>query len=462
MRSHIQQERKNDAQSMTRYNPPVQPYIKQIGIAGGTLAVVGIVAAALWSSNNGGSHFSPADVLPSQGTVALFAVQGKEDAAMFHAWFPLLQTPPEVTGPSWIAVMEQGRRRGWLLLRPTPEGSAEPFIITASDSFLLPLSQEGQRLSSDDAFRDVAPEMDGSWAYLAPGGAAKGILGGWIKTPAAVSLSLTPEGITLRLRDDERVRSATATPGSVLEAEALSFFSGNWTAVGTHLTSHTGEEPQLLWLALTQAMLQPLFGTELSFRHNLLPLLQNDGEVHIATGSGGQVRFALVGNAPSSDEAAKMVEQLRITYRSGSPAMQRERRDFEGGFAMDWLRGDTTTLQETEIEQEGGWKALLQSRSDGSHPLVTASAGKRFLLTNDPKLSYEKLQHGEVAAGPALNTQKAASGLIDPVGLKALFASLFPSNPPVLPFAELLEQQKSIEWSLDDDGRRITLTLRPL
>lgn len=435
--------------------------MKQIGIAGATLVVVGIVAGVLWSASDRQGTSSPADVLPSQGTVALFAVQGKEEAQMFHKWFPLLQTPPEITGKSWIAVMEQGRRRGWLLLRPTPDGSTEPFIITASDSFLLPVAQEGTRLSSDDAFRDVAPDMDGSWAYLAPGSASKGILSGWIKTPQAASVSLLPEGITLKVRDDGRVRSASAAPTSILEAEVFSFFSGDWAAVGQHLTSHTGEQAPLLWLALTQAMLQPLFGNELSFRHDLLPLLQNDGEVHIAAGSGGQMRFAFVGNAASSDEAAKVVEQLRGIYRSGSPAMQRERREFEGGFVMDWLRGDTTTLRETEVQHTGGWKALLQSRSEGSLPLVTALAGKRFLLTNDPELSYESLQRGEVGS-PALNAQKAANGLMDPPALKALLALLFPSNPPLLPFAEVLDKQNSIEWSLDDDGRRITLGLRAL
>lgn len=438
--------------------------MKQIGMAGAALAAMGAVGAAAWALSGAVTVRTPADMLPADRTVALFAVRGKEDLAAFARWFPSAVAYPDVSEPAWVASVEADRRKGWLLFRATPEGSTEPYLITASDQALLTLtSAGGESVAASDAYEDVRPDADAaSWAYLAPGSAENGVLGGWLRTPSALSVSRMEAGLTLRIRDDERSESGLgALTHSPLRRTAFSFSAKDWKMLGAQLSRHVSGEPRLTGRALMETAMEPLFGSEISPEHDLLPLLRDGGQLHVAAGTGGVLRFALSGTADSSQDAEAAIQTLRAAFRTARPSVRREQRTFEGGFAMDWMRADADALDETE-KAAGGWDGLLQRRS-GGQTLATAVSGARFLISNDASVLDAAAAGGEAvpAGGTAFDGGATAAGTLDPAGLRAILAAVFPSAPPALPFGDALGAAP-MAWTADDDGRRITLRFRPL
>lgn len=431
--------------------------LKQVGIAIAAFVVVAAASAAVWFLRDTGALSpSPADVLPANTVRGLFSVRGQEDLNRFAGWFGLSSSLPTTAEPSWVALVS-GAKPGWLLFRPTPNGSAEPYLITASDPSLLGLlQQKGEKLGNDDAFVDVQPDADApAWAYLAPAQTPRTLLGGWLKTPAAMSVSVSPDSVALQLRDAVHVGGKVY--GVRTGKHDLSVAAGDWAGVAAQLRPHLGDEPALLGRTAMETVLDPLFGDALSPAYDLLPLLEDGGALHLDTGSGGTLQLLLTGSATSDAAAESILERVREGFAGAKGSVSRDRRTFEGEFAMDWLRADGGGIQE-RTERIGGWEITWQER-DGLI-LGTGHAGKRIVVA-DSETGLRAALTEASTEDAVLGGGNTAAGEADLRTLNTLLQNWFGTNAPSLPFAQLFGG-KRVQWSIDDDRRRILIEFRAL
>jgi hypothetical protein len=436
--------------------PPVRAFWKQIGIAVAALLAAGGIAFSVRRTADG---MSPAALLPVEKTVALLVPHKPDDVAFFARWLPTQAPLPTIEAGSTLAIVRHANRGGWILFRPSPSGQGEPFVMTASDPSLLGLlGQDDATLADDDGFRALHADLppDAGWAYV--GRRESALLDGWLAGGPAV-LTVETDRVTLRVPD--RIDGSAATTALREPAGDRPIFSAwiaDWEDMAQHLEGLAGEQASLLTATMAQSLLSPLFGPDVSLRHDVLPMIDAGGEVRLETISGTTL-FTLAGTAGSADEASEGIERLRASFRTSAGGSRRERRDFEGGFKMDWLRADDSAVDERRVELEG-WDVLEQSRPGGPK-LATAISGKRFVIANDLDAAITGASGSPidtVGGGIGFSDGRVAGGTIDPASLRRLADNLFPDGPE-LPF-EAVFGERGVSWSLDDDGRRLTLELQ--
>jgi hypothetical protein len=282
-----------------------------------------------------------ADLLPANRTVAVVSARTAEHAAWLRSW---LGIPLEIAAfdDASLAIIKDGAANGWVLLRPSPEGSIDPFIVTASSPALLQSLQEDERLGDAETFRllsrDIAP--DDSWAYADPA-SGRDVLRGWAVIDAPFLVTLEANTVSLRL---PRADDAIATT--------------------------------LLLRSVISDAVRSAFGSDVSLEYDIKPLLIPDGTLHLHTGS-GSLQFAMHGRMSDATETARLLDSLHEHGSAGQATVRREQRDFGDGLTMDTLRADGQTGKE-EREEVNGWD--LRVAAGG---FATAQAGRVFAVGSD-------------------------------------------------------------------------------
>jgi len=199
---------------------------------------------------------------------------------------------------------------------------------------------------------------------------------------------------------------------------------------------------------------EDIFGPDLSFKYQILPMLEKPSALHIGYSSPESLIFVLEGIIGRPKELDQILEILHKSFRSTIPNIRITERDLEGRFTARDVRISDNEVGE-ELMSADRWKIRKTfDRDDDSRVFITAQRGSSFAFSNNERALLEVIAQDESITPPSTPSMttslRIADGVIDfsqPVAASA--RSLL----------QLLSYSGTILWSLEQSGDVTILTI---
>lgn len=406
------------------------------------------------------TRLAGSDLLPRTHTLAY--VRNVDDPTLRHLrpLFPVLSTVSLPNGTQAdLAIVEYttDAPAQWIVFG-YPTDPHQPIVITTSSPHirsLLRKQQAADSLSRAPAFRTLASISSPGhpWAFLQfPLLRLPDDLPLTLKTPSSpLSLSWQEHSVILSGLSESPLPSETLqthtripTEGAVFTAHAAElrwFFS--------FLENALSPSQRVIAQSLLQERVRGIFGSEVSMRYDLFPLLAHEASLRLRENGSGTLLFLLEG--PLTPDANTTLEQLPTVLQHQNIAVEHIRKTLG-----DDLSFETMTLRESPSAPERtefGWD--IASPLSTPHGLLQrAKRSSRFLLGTDAEGFVAALR---IVPPPHSSVQILAEGTFDLPGFLSLLHREFPDLAPLPP---ITTEPREISWRLERTGSIFSWILR--
>jgi hypothetical protein len=405
------------------------------------------------------ARITPADFLPADATVVYAEFDDPSSIKEASAFIPALRVLPATTDAIAAAIIRRNTTTDWLMFRHAPEGSTDPFVVSASRPEALNFLHAENALSADRVFSSLWPEAGRlrAVAHITDLPGPDGLLAGSIRPAWPFALALTDTSAELSLPPADV--SGTSPMIGRMPGIAFAVAGADLRALLSAALRESREPLPLLAQALISGAVRDAAGPDISVTADLLPLAHGPAALYIATGS-GKLSMAFDGLAENDDDADRVIARIAGALAAVSPAVRREQRSFERDFRIDALRGTTGSLVFTEQIRDG-WTVRTATRTADGHSIILAQSGRRVLLGNDPALVRRIIEQDGPAASPSVLSREIGGGILERAALQRLLRALFPeaTGLELVPLSGL-PWPDPLVWSARIERSRTVLTVR--
>lgn len=438
----------------------------------------------------------PADVLPAKETLVFFSSADEQLLRRYAAWFPALRDLPVADIPRTVAVVRTpewgdivvvfARRPVAPGLLPTDDGwtSVEkgPLLVAVSSPAVLPLLDAPmQPLRSSKAFALLTRKEDDRqpWIFMQRRFLPASATLGDVVLDTILLRDVTHVGILPYGPSDpaaERTGSATSLASDDGSGMTVRFFPSGTERRALSLPAAAEFSPLSIALAQPADILQTLyrelpagehvlfesrmltfcatlFGDDVSFTYDVLPLLERPARLSLSRTGSGTLAWLLQG---STADAGTRITRLHEAFRGSRTPARTVTRVFDSGrYTFRNVRDDTQMIADTETAL--GNMRLRRTVHAVQGEFCSALRGEEFLLSTD----CATLERAVLAKLQGPGTSALAGGTL----LRSALPSLVSAPLPVLLGADSLllpVHQGPLQWSLSRQGDMLTLTLLPL
>lgn len=200
---------------------------------------------------------------------------------------------------------------------------------------------------------------------------------------------------------------------------------------------------------LTKAI-HDFFGTDISPRYDILPMLEQETIVQVATTSSGYF-FIVQGSMDDADTLETTLDRLHAGRRSQLSSAKRMERQLDDTFAI-------VSLQPGEIMEEEKKQGLwtVRTTSGQGKGLSTAQNGRQFAISNDAAMLQSVLT--STTGNPRPASDVWARGIMERASMESLLQSYLPTfQMEKTPF---VGTGSAMQWELIRRGSETGLRLR--
>ncbi|MDD5623423.1 MAG: hypothetical protein PHI23_01795 [Candidatus Peribacteraceae bacterium] len=428
------------------------------------------------------------DYLPAQETVALFSHTEQATLERFALWLPLTTPLPVTSENDLVALVDlPGREHGTVIFHrrsdgPTPAAEDRwwwkdlgPFAVGSSTQKVYPLlTATENRLGKSATFSALSAlrEHDTTWTYLVAEPLPPPTSLGDHLLQAALLSGVTHFGITTAGNGDMRIdlfgssqkSEEPITPRLRLPFPAT-FLSLTASRIGERwkdMTETLGRARALTAESSLITIISSLFGEDVSFREDLLPLLAPTSTLHLGRTASGNTVFLIEGTVREETDLPHLIERIHSSFASSLKTTKIVTRSFDKGrFTSRNIRVDTNLLHET-TDMLNGWQIRTTAGGDDAS-FTTAMKGTMILLSNAPEAVKQITREEESLltlpmSSSLLSPRITAGGFLHLPAIQLFFGretpSLLRAPSPFLP-----QGSDGLLWSLEE-GEKEVRTLR--
>ena len=418
---------------------------------------------------------TPADLLPAKETLILFSSADDALLRQYESWLPILKNLPLAEIPRTVAVVQvpdEGKVLAVFARRPVvadalPSGSrwttreVGPLLVAASSPQIFSLLEKSaQPLGSFEAFALLArgeTEHD-PWIFvqraLLP--ASETLMDSMLNTillHPITHLGIFPRsgsGMVVRLFPAGEAGRSLPLPAPP-KTSTLSLALARPESTFHDLENQLSPENRIMLSTRVPTFLSGIFGDDVSFAYDVLPLLSRPARLSLATTASGTLSLVLQGSAP---DAATRLARLHDAFRGSRGTAHTVLRVFDGRYTFRNIRDDAHVLTD-EYVPVGGMQLRKTVHAQGA--FCSALQGEDFLLSTDcPLLERIILERPQGPGASAIAAGTFSRTTLAQLLPHALPALLEPSSP-LLP-----ANADTLQWSLSRQGDILTLTLLPV
>jgi hypothetical protein len=387
-------------------------------------------------------RIGPEDILPAEQTIFLISHPAQEALQQWKTVFPVLDDVISDVPLDAIAVIQTGTVMQSVGLKRTSGAWDGKSCRIGSYQLALGTMQslhqfivEGPRLSQDRRWISLGRLPKSSWSFVR------------LDTlPIANTLAQrTVQGLLfdhathlLISRENEStvIRSWTTTPLSPLARKDLLilpmhyleavFALGNLEEAMTELENSLSQDDRIILEGLLLQNLEDLSGSNVSLRHELLPLLATDAEIYTGTTASGAQSILLTGTARNTTDVALRIDALHRSFALRHLDVELLEFAFDDGrFPFQTLRL-SPTASKRQIEKIRGWTTTMSKDATDGAMLVTAMNGGQTAISNDPEL----LQRYLMEEGSGIHLLVAKRPIISHLGAAMVIPNMWLQNAP--------------------------------
>lgn len=455
--------------------------ITSLALLGGAL-LVSVLTVMITSLKT--YTLTPADLLPAKETLILFSSADDALLRQYEPWLPIIKNLPAAEIPRTVAIVQvpdEGKVLVIFARRPVvadalPSGSrwttheVGPLLVAASSPAIFSLlDAPTQPLHSSESFtllsRGVTDQQP--WIFVqrallpTPETLMDAVLdtillqkvthlGIFPRSGSSERLSKTGSGMIVRLFPASDIARSLPLPPPE-ETSSLSLALSNPKQTFLDVQKQLSQTNHVLLMTRVPTFLSTIFGDDLSFEYDVLPLLSRPARLSIASTASGTSSLLLQGSA--SDAAAR-IAQLHEAFRGSRTTARTITRTFDGRYTFRNIRDDTQALTDEYVPVGGMQMHKTVHTRQGA--FCSALQGENFILSTDCAL-LERMVLG-LPQGPG--TSGVAAGTFSRPALFTLLSNALPSllgpTSPLLP-----SKTDTLQWSLSRQGDILTLTLFP-
>ncbi|MFH1444262.1 MAG: hypothetical protein ABIG34_02630 [Candidatus Peregrinibacteria bacterium] len=419
---------------------------------------------------------TPADLLPAEGTLALFSSADDDLLRQYESWLPILKDLPRSDIPRTVAVVDTPQIGKTLVVfarRPVfadtlPSGTywtqreIGPLLVAASSTEIFShFTEVTDSVASSQAFLLLSRGMTEQepWIFvhhslLPASSSLTDVITDTIFLQDATYLGIVPHtgsGMVIRVFPANTERRPLALPPTMDDASfSLALARPKSTFTMLHAALPANRQAMFDTRILTFFSLS--FGDDVSFTYDILPLLIRPARFSMAhTASGATVLF-LQGSAP---DAATRIAHLHEVFRGSKTIARTVTRVFDKGrYTFRNIRDDENMLTNEEASVDG--MQLRKTAHVLQGEFCSAIQGEEFMMaTNCAVLERAVLERPQGPGSSALG-----SGTFSRNMLSSSLPTMLPSLlAPASPLASSIPD--ALQWSLSRQGDILTLTILP-
>jgi hypothetical protein len=278
-----------------------------------------------------------------------------------------------------------------------------PYLIETSDTNVLSfVKQQEEPLSADATFTALKKHKGtNQWTYLPSSSLPSSttilsrILRAMLMARSdAIAVLYTEDDITVQHPDTQSSISAPTSipdmPGAFLE---LRF--GNAQASFLTLLENLSAQDAVVFEALLSSTLS-YFGEGISFRYDLLPLLEKPSSMQIST-SGETVNVLLSGSSNDALQLQSILDRLHTTYERSLPTSTITKRILDKRFSSIDMRHNANSIEQNQYTKDG-WLIRSTQLKGSTTGLATATRQNFFLITTTRAAIAHAMENQKSAA----------------------------------------------------------------
>lgn len=339
------------------------------------------------------------DILPGEETLLVLQEPSIATIEWWAETFPVLRSAAQEPLPRTLAVVETAEgERGWIRIdmRDGTEHTIErqivgPFLVMFSSDRMRELFESSSaHLDQLPTIQALAPFPRTPWTLLRRDTApAASSLAGRIVEAAALGtashlLAMTDEdgypllrtGVPaedIPLRGLQELHSPLGKPFTMLKlADSASFLERVRQALSPH--------DRIVFDGLLLQWIVDHFGPSVSVVYDILPLLEENPAVHLASRGSGTTVFVLEGEAKNSKEAERILASLHTSFAHRHADVEIVTRVFDENFHSTIIRKADERPGTTE--EVDGWRLRTSEDTNDGAVLVSAQNGKVMIIGN--------------------------------------------------------------------------------
>ncbi|OIO53172.1 hypothetical protein AUJ46_05720 [Candidatus Peregrinibacteria bacterium CG1_02_54_53] len=414
---------------------------------------------------------TPADLLPAQGTIALFSFADDALLRQYAPWLPILKDLPHAEIPRTVAVVDTPQTGKVLIVfarRPViadalPSGplwaqrEVGPLLVAASSpEIFTDLDASANSIGSSQAFTLLSRSAtEGQpWIFidrflLPHSDSLTDVITENIFLRDATHLGILPRigsGMVIRVFPANTQRRSLPLPPVINNSTFSLALARPESAFGDlYATLSTDRQAMLDTNILT--FFASSFGDDVSFTYDFLPLLMRPARFSIAHNASGSTVLLMQGSA---SDAADRITHLHEVFRGSKTIARTVTRVFEKGrYTFRNVRDDEHMLTDEEASVSGMQLRKTMHAIQGE--FCSAVQGEEFMMATD----CEALERAILERPQEPGTSAIATGTLTRGILSAIPSLLSPTSPLASSAPD------SLEWALSRQGDILTLTIFP-
>lgn len=361
------------------------------------MTIIGITVTELTRAS-----FAPSDALPAVQTAFLLQHPNTRALKNYATWIPKLRTAKPTADA--LALVTTGN-------------SVSPLALKTFTSDQEDLEKPDKTLSGFPPYRQLKKHhAPGSmWAYMTADVVPEPRT--LIERISALLLLQDVNYLSTAMENQLAtlyMLTSPTDPGSPLQHPTRTWLEQPMFVMHAHdLHSHWEDAlkqmspvRQTQFAALLQQFTRNTFGPDVSAKYDVLPLLQGEATLELATADGSEVYVVITGNTTS--QTADLFTRFHASVQSKEPQIEKRTQQLLDRFTATDLRMKQSELGGPTLK--GSWN--VQS----SHGLVTAFNEEQFVMSNNPAM-LDRLETVQPLQVPELQSPtvqpKTAAGLLD-------------------------------------------------
>ncbi len=419
------------------------------------------------------------DFLPARETVLFVKEPDEAFIESLQQWFPLLEKIPVPDGIDVLALVQLPDEsiepilfaRAKDISLPTIEVQKiylPPFtILTTSEELVNILQNTEGKLSRYLPFHALrSKSVGGPWAYVdlahtpLPSAPIDSLITDFVlKGSTFAAIAPTEKGYRFDMFGSPNISGKTVRDNSLsyISNPTLILHTWNSAEYWTQLLENLPEESKSITEGIIRNIAHNLFGNDVSWEYEILPLLQREETIELAYDANDTIRFAIHGGTSTPKKITTLLSQLHTSLQTTFNATEIRTRALDGRFTSRDIR--MTDTPRAELKRVNGWQISETRNKDNSLLLVTALKGNEFVVSNteeaisvlEDATSQNRLQ--PPVAGNTLDRSKLlATGLTDKKALQKLTKTLLSTMEIHSFFPVVGGEEAIIEWSLSEGG----------
>lgn len=336
--------------------------------------------------------------------------------------------------------------------------------IEVSDPLLLPLiTTQANALGKGAVYQALQKRMREtlSWVYV-----SRSLLGTpdnmTVRTLRAALLgkashfayASNANHIVLAMHRPDRLWQTVSPAVPHASGKVLAWNYANGAQAWHNLRTTLSKNDAAIAEGLVRAFVAKL-GTNVSFTHNILPLVEQPGTLQL-TQTGGSLHILLSGSHPRTDALNTHLETLHSSYASTLPTTRITHRVLDQRFSSTDLRHDEEVIVQTE-EQIGEFRVTGTRHADDADGLFTAVRGTDFLISTDKQV----LLYALTGSAPLLQAEGSGTRTgelyLQPTTMAPLVKSVLPELSAMLEAMGTRPLFFFSEWKADVQSHTIRL-----